>query len=76
MGRMSGIHGDRMIRALQRLGWQLQRVSGSHHSLVRPDRGGIITVPVHKGKTLKQKTARSVLKQAGISEEDFLAVYR
>jgi predicted RNA binding protein YcfA (HicA-like mRNA interferase family) len=76
MGKMAGIHADRMIRALQRLGWRIQRVKGSHHSLVRPDRAGIVTVAVPKGRTLKEKTARSVLKQAGIAEAEFFEVYR
>jgi predicted RNA binding protein YcfA (HicA-like mRNA interferase family) len=31
MGRMSGIHADRMIRALERLGWLVVRSKGSHH---------------------------------------------
>lgn len=36
----------------------------------------MITVPVNKGRTLVEKTARTILKQAGISEEEFFAVYR
>ncbi len=76
MGRMAGIHADRMIRALQRLGWQVRRSRGSHFALARPDRPGVITVPVKKGTTLKENTAKGILKQAGLSEEEFLAVYR
>jgi predicted RNA binding protein YcfA (HicA-like mRNA interferase family) len=36
----------------------------------------VITVPVKKGATLKENTAKGILKQAGISEEEFLQAYR
>lgn len=76
MGRMAGIHADRMIRALERLGWRVVRSKGSHFALSRPDRAGVITVPVKKGATLKASTARSVLRQAGLTEEAFFDAYR
>lgn len=76
MGRMAGIHAERMIRALERLGWSVIRSRGSHHALARCGRPGVITVPVHKGRTLGEHTAKGILKQAGISEDEFFAAYR
>jgi predicted RNA binding protein YcfA (HicA-like mRNA interferase family) len=64
-----------MIRALERLGWIVIRSKGSHRALARPGHPGIITVPVKKGRTLRTNTARAILSQAGISEEEFFAVY-
>ncbi len=74
MGRMAQLVSARVLRALGRLGWQLDRQSGSHAVLLKQGRPPL-TVPVHKGKTLKEGTARGILKQAGISEEEFFAVY-
>lgn len=74
MGRMAQIMGERMVRALQRLGWQLDRQSGSHAVLTRRDSTPIV-VPIHRGKTLKEGTARGILKQAGLGEEAFFKVY-
>ena len=34
-----------------------------------------ITVPVKKGRTLKEGTARAILRQAGVLEEEFFDVY-
>jgi hypothetical protein len=34
-----------------------------------------VTIPVKKGATLKEGTARSILKQAGVSEDEFFDVY-
>jgi len=74
MGRMAQIMGERMVRALRRLGWELDRQSGSHAVLTRPG-ANPVTVPIHRGKSLKEGTARGILKQAGISEEEFFDVY-
>jgi predicted RNA binding protein YcfA (HicA-like mRNA interferase family) len=37
--------------------------------------GRIVEVPIHKGRTLKEGTAREILKQAGIDEETFFDAY-
>ena len=75
MGRMAGILALRMIKALARLGWTVERARGtSHHVLVKAGHPPI-TVPVKKGQPLKQGTARAILKQAGVSEEEFFAEY-
>ena len=76
MGRMAGIHADRMIRALERLGWGVVRSKGSHRALAHPARPGVITVPVKKGRNLPEGTARAILRQAGVTEEEFFAAYR
>jgi predicted RNA binding protein YcfA (HicA-like mRNA interferase family) len=76
MGRMAGVHADRMIRALERLGWTLVRSRGSHHALVKDGHPRPLIVPVKKGRTLPEGTARGILKEAGLSEDQFFAVYR
>jgi predicted RNA binding protein YcfA (HicA-like mRNA interferase family) len=75
MGRMAGIHAERLIRALERLGWRVIRSKGSHHAVARNGRPGVVIVPMHKG-TLAEGTARAILKQAALSEDEFFAVYR
>ena len=74
MGRMATIQALRMIRALVRLGWTVDRVAGSHHVLIKPGRSPV-TVPVKKGATLKEGTARSILKQAGVGEDEFFGAH-
>jgi predicted RNA binding protein YcfA (HicA-like mRNA interferase family) len=56
------------------LGWRIDRQSGSHVVLTFPARQPV-TVPVHKGKTLKEGTARGILKSAGVTEDELFAVY-
>lgn len=71
---MASIQALRLIKALARLGWTLDRVAGSHHILTKPGRSAV-TVPVKKGATLKEGTARSILRQAGIGEDEFFDAY-
>lgn len=59
---------------MKRLGWSEDRQTGSHAVLTKPGRNPI-TVPVHKGRNLKEGTVRSILKSAGVSEEEFFDVY-
>ena len=74
MGRMASLQALRMIKALVRLGWSVARASGSHHVLVKSGCPRLI-VPVHRGKPLKEGLARGILKDAGVSEDEFFAVY-
>jgi len=65
----------RMIRALVRLGWSVDRASGTSHHVLTKEGYRPITVPVKKGRTLKEGTARAILRQAGVSEVEFFDVY-
>ena len=57
------------VRELERLlkadGWYEVGQVGSHKHFKHSTKSGKITVPVHKGD-LKIKTAKTILKQAGI----------
>ncbi len=74
MGRMAQLSAARLVRALGRLGWVVDRQSGSHVVLIKSGRPPV-TVPMHRGTTLKEGTARAILKQAGVSEEELFRVY-
>jgi predicted RNA binding protein YcfA (HicA-like mRNA interferase family) len=71
---MASIVAARLVRALVRLGWTLDRQAGSHAVLTKPGRNAVV-VPMHKGKPLKEGTARGILKQAGLTEEEFFRAY-
>ena len=62
-----------VIAALQRAGFFIHHASGSHYILKHPaDTTLRITVPFHR-RDLKRRTLESILKQAGLSHEDFLS---
>lgn len=59
-----------IIRILERKGFLLARQSGSH-KIFRNSEGKRVTVPFHSGKIIHPKVLKSIMKDAGITEEDF-----
>jgi predicted RNA binding protein YcfA (HicA-like mRNA interferase family) len=54
-----------LIKKIEADGWELTRVTGSHHHFKHPTKAGLVTVP-HPKKDLPIGTVRSILKQAGL----------
>jgi predicted RNA binding protein YcfA (HicA-like mRNA interferase family) len=57
------------LRALERAGFKVARVAGSHHVMRHPNGRGT-TVPVHAGKDVAKGTLRNILADAGLTIED------
>lgn len=71
-GRLPVVNGKRVIQALTRTGFVVNRIVGSHHVLVYPDDPTrTVTVPVHAGRDLKPGTLRSIVRQTGLTVEEF-----
>lgn len=54
-----------LIKLIEKNGWYLIRVRGSHHHFKHPTIKGLTTVP-HPKKEMNIKTVKSILKQAGL----------
>ena len=67
MPKLPRVSGAEVVRALQRLGFAVARQRGSHIVMRRGSTGCV--VPNHR--ELKTGTLAGVLKQAGVSVEDF-----
>ena len=75
MTRLPSVKAAEVIRALERGGFVVVRVSGSHHRLIhRDDPARATTVPMHKGRDLPKPLLRAILKQAGLSVDAFEAL--
>lgn len=58
-------------RILARAGWERGRQSGGGHIILkRADGTGRVSIPDHPGD-LRERTLRSILKQAGLTVEQF-----
>ncbi|WP_186725704.1 type II toxin-antitoxin system HicA family toxin [Rummeliibacillus sp. SL167] len=62
---MKKISSKEIIKILEKNGWYLHSVVGSHHHFKHPTKEGKVTVP-HPRKDLKIGTQNSILKQAGL----------
>lgn len=61
-----------VLRALRKAGFTVARVKGSHHHLRHLGKPAArVVVPVHSGD-LPPGTVRAIIKQAGLTEADFL----
>jgi predicted RNA binding protein YcfA (HicA-like mRNA interferase family) len=59
-----------MCKVLQGHGWQLDRISGSHHIFNKPGVPNQVSVSVHGNQALKKGTQRGIMKQAGLTDDD------
>jgi predicted RNA binding protein YcfA (HicA-like mRNA interferase family) len=64
------VSGKQMCKALERKGWTLVRVRGSHHVYRLGNRPPSVPVPVHGNQTLKRKTQRNIMRAAGLTDDD------
>ena len=68
MPRLPVLSGAEIIRALQRLGFEQARQRGSHVVLRRGPAGCV--VPLHR--EVKSGTLAGVLRQAGVTQDEFI----
>jgi predicted RNA binding protein YcfA (HicA-like mRNA interferase family) len=66
---MKPVSGKHMCRVLERYGWTLDRIKGSHH-IYRRSGYSPISVPVHGNKNLKPGTQRAIMRAAGLTDND------
>lgn len=66
------ISGEAALRAFERAGWIRARQKGSHVSLTKPGVRVNLSVPLHK--ELDRGTLRKLIRLAGLSVDDFVAL--
>lgn len=72
----SDLRPDRVIRAFERAGWENLGRKGRH---IKPGKEGnpyILSIPVHKGRPLKNGLVLALIKLAGLTWEAFERLYR
>ncbi len=66
------VSGEETVKALYRAGFRVVRQKGSHVRMERKTDEGVVKVTVPMHPTLKKGTLRIILKQAGLTVEEFL----
>ena len=67
---MKALSGKEFIRILERRGWRLLRINGSHHILGKAGSIVRLSVPVHGNRPLKIGLLRHLAKEAGLADAD------
>ena len=76
---MSSLHNlkpDRVVKAFERAGWRNEGQRGSHVKLTKERSEYVLTIPVHKGKPIKQGLLRDQIKTAGVTVEECVKLYK
>ena len=69
--RLPRLTARQVIGALERGGWTQVRSAGSHRHFRHPDRPGLVTVPDHASETIYPVILKSILRQAGLTADEF-----
>lgn len=72
MSKLPVISGADCVRALRKIGFEVYRQRGSHIVLVRKSPPSQTTIPNHK--ELDRGTLRAIIRQAGLTVEEFIAL--
>jgi len=70
LSKLPVISGRECVKALQRAGFTVRRQRGSHIALQKDDPYTVVSVPNHK--TLKPGTLRRIIKDAGLTVDEFV----
>jgi len=69
MSKLPVVSGRELVRVLQKLSFQFDRQKGSHMMLFRENPPTTLSVPDHR--ELDRGTLRSLLRQAGVTPDEF-----
>lgn len=72
MSKLPDVSGMECVKALQKGGFVVRRQTGSHIIMTRADPRAQVSVPNHK--SLARGTLRSIIRQAGLTVDEFIAL--
>ncbi len=67
---MRSISGKEFARLLEKKGWELNRIKGSHYIYLKTGNPARISVPIHSNTSLKGGLLKHLMKIAGIGENE------
>jgi predicted RNA binding protein YcfA (HicA-like mRNA interferase family) len=78
MSRLSNLKPERVVKAFIRAGWELVKTKKgtSHVKLRKEGYSKIVVIPVHRGKDIKRELLKAELVKAGMTEVEFLDLYK
>lgn len=74
--KLPKVSARKIVAALKRDDWYEHHQSGSHLAMRHPEKSGQVTIPIHAGKDINPTTLKFILRQAGLTEEEFLRLLR
>ncbi|MBI5375724.1 MAG: type II toxin-antitoxin system HicA family toxin [Candidatus Schekmanbacteria bacterium] len=72
MSGLNNLKPERVVRAFEKAGWKVRGQKGSHVHLTKEGNPNILSIPVHKGRPLKQGLLLNQIKKAGLTIKEFM----
>ncbi|WP_107666737.1 type II toxin-antitoxin system HicA family toxin [Cyanothece sp. BG0011] len=69
---MKSISGKKLCKIVEKKGWTLKKITGSHHIYQKSGKPQILSIPVHRNQDLKIGTLKALMKIAELTENDLL----
>ena len=67
---MKSISGKKLCKIVEKKGWTLKKITGSHLIYEKTDENKILSIPVHRNQNLKIGTLKSIMKIANLTDND------
>lgn len=67
---MKSISGKKLCKVVEKYGWKLARIKGSHYIYSKENISTIIIIPVHGNRDLPLGTLKGILRDTGLTEND------
>ena len=67
---MKQVSGRELARAVERHGWVLARVNGSHHIYIREGSKTRLSIPIHGSRPMRTGLLSHLLKEAELTIDD------
>jgi predicted RNA binding protein YcfA (HicA-like mRNA interferase family) len=71
MAKLPTVESNKVIKALEKAGFQVVRQKGSHVRMKHED-GRVVTIPVHKGKNLGKGLLKKILRDTELTVDEFI----
>lgn len=71
---LPAVTGKQAGKVAKRAGFRLDRQVGSHQVYLRQSDKRRVVIPVHAGKALKPKTLAGIIRDMGLTPEEFRAL--
>jgi predicted RNA binding protein YcfA (HicA-like mRNA interferase family) len=74
MAQLPSLDWNEVAKAFEKAGWQYDRTKGSHYIMTRPHQPGLLSVPMHK--PVKKGTLRKLIREAGLTVDEFVDFHK
>jgi predicted RNA binding protein YcfA (HicA-like mRNA interferase family) len=76
MSSEPAVSGKDAVRVLRKFGFEMDRVEGSHHMLVKDGHPYTVVVPVHGSRPLPRGTLASIIRISRVGKKRFFAALK